>query len=89
MENVDDDLVSETDMLEDTRFHHRLKQCLPYSFKRFAGKRSATNIFLSFDMDIDRISLSFDSIAIQSHINSDPTFICVSSTINSSTFVFL
>jgi len=26
MENVDDDLVSETDMLEDTRFHHQLKQ---------------------------------------------------------------
>ena len=89
MENVDDDLVSETDMLEDTRFLHQLKQCLPYSFKRFARKRSATNIFLSFDMDIDRISLSFGTIATQSHIYSEPTFICVSSTMNSSTFVFL
>ena len=34
-------------------------------------------------------SLSFNSIATQSHMYSEPTFVCVSSTMNSSIFVFL
>jgi hypothetical protein len=66
--------------------------CLPYSSKRLNRKRLATtNMFLSFDIFIERISLSFvGSIATyQSQINSDPILITVSSTTNSSIFFLL
>jgi hypothetical protein len=52
----------------------------PYSFITLERKRSTTNTFRSFDMSNERISLYIGgSITIQSHINSEPTFIAVSS----------
>ena len=43
--------------------------------------RSATNILRSLYMHKERISIFFDSIIIQSHINSESVFIAVSSII--------
>jgi hypothetical protein len=53
MENgCDDGAVSRIYMPVDTMYHHQLKQdgFSPYLFTRFNIKRSATNVFLSFDM---------------------------------------
>ena len=51
--------------------------------KDWIGKRSATNIFRSFDILNPRISLFVGSIAIQSQMNSEPILFTVSSTMNS------
>ena len=61
----------------------------PYSLTMFDRKRSATNMFLSLDMDSARICLFSGSIATQSHTYSEPTLICVSSTMNSDNLFFL
>src|SRR5215210_8459178 len=55
----------------------------------FDRKRSATNMFISLDMDSARICLFSVSIATQSHTYSEPTLICVSSTMNSDNLFFL
>ena len=58
-------------------------ECLPYPSERLNRKRSATNIFRSFDILNPRISLFVGSIAIQSQMNSEPILFTVSSTMNS------
>jgi hypothetical protein len=58
-------------------------ECLPYPSERMDRKRSATNIFCSFDILNPRISLFVGSIAIQSQMNSEPILFTVSSTMNS------
>ena len=64
--------------------------CYPYIFITWNRIRSATtNIFRSFDMRNERICLFFGSITIQSHINSEPAFIIVSSITYSLIFLFL
>ena len=55
---------------------------LPYLFTRFNIKRSVTNIFLSLDMLIWRISRLSFSMAIHNQIYSEPTLIIVSLIIN-------
>jgi hypothetical protein len=52
MENGCDGAVSRIYKPVDTMYLHQLKQdrCSPYLFTRFNIKRSATNMFLSFDM---------------------------------------
>ena len=63
--------------------------CSPYFLIRDCIKRSATNIFLSFDMLIWRISRLSFSMAIHNQIYSEPTLMIVSSIINSVTRIFL
>jgi hypothetical protein len=64
--------------------------CFSYMFITWNRIRSATtNIFRSFDMRNERIYLFFGSITIQSHINSGPDFITVSSMTYSLIFLFL
>jgi hypothetical protein len=53
----------------------------------FERKRSAINMFLSFDTVTARICLFVSSIATQSQIYSDPTLSIVSSTIYSENFL--
>ena len=60
--------------------------CLTYSSMAFDRKRSATNMFLSFDMLCARIRLFLESIATQSQVGSDPILITASSTMNSLIF---
>jgi hypothetical protein len=60
--------------------------CSPYSFTMIDRNRSATNIFRSFDILSERISLSFGSLTTQSHINSEPVFTTVLSMIHSLIF---
>ena len=64
---------------------------LPYSTTILDNNRSATNVFLSFDTVIPTILLLSGSITIhQSHINSqEPTFIIVSSMMNSLIFFLI
>ena len=51
MENGCDGAVSRIYKPVDTMYLHQLKQDVsPYLFTRFNIKRSATNMFLSFDM---------------------------------------
>ena len=53
--------------------------CFPWIFITLEMNLSATNMFLSLDMDNERICLFFGSIATQSHMCSEPTLISVSS----------
>jgi len=64
--------------------------CWPWIPTKLEINRSAKSIFLSLEILIPRISLLSSSIATQSHINSEPIFINVSSMmmINSSNFLF-
>ena len=64
---------------------------LPYSTTILDNNRSATNVLLSFDTVIPTILLLSGSITIhQSHINSqEPTFIIVSSMMNSLIFLLI
>ena len=50
-------------------------ECLPYPSERLDRKRSAINIFHSFDILNPRISLFVGSIAIQSQMNSEPIYL--------------
>jgi hypothetical protein len=50
-------------------------ECLPYPSERLDRKRSAINIFRSFDILNPRISLFVGSIAIQSQMNSEPIYL--------------
>ena len=63
--------------------------CSSYLFTRFNIKRSATNMFLFFDMLIWRISRLSSSMAIHNQIYSEPTLMIVSSIINSVIRIFL
>ena len=60
--------------------------CCPCLLTKPPINLSATNIFLSLEMDSARICLFLGSIATHNQINSEPTFNCVSSTIYSSIF---
>ena len=60
--------------------------CFPWIRIKPDRNLSATNMFLSLDMDSARISLFSGSIAIHNQISSEPTFIKVSSTMYSSIF---
>lgn len=67
---------------------------LLYSSKSFDRQRSSMSIFLlSLDIVIERISLSFDSMAIHHHnqqmYSEEPALTWVSSLINSEIFIFL
>ena len=62
---------------------------LPYSTTILDNNRSATNMFLSFDMVIPTILLLSSSITTQSQTNSEPTFIKVSSMMNSLIFFLI
>ena len=87
-----DAAASKTDRPADTMFHRQSVETgySPCFYNRRYRKRSATNMFLHFDRHIERISLLAASIAThQSHTNSKPILSNVSSTINSSTFLFL
>ena len=89
---VDDDVaVSRTCKPVDTMYFHLLKQDVYslYLFTRFDIKCFATNIFLSIDVLIWRISRLSFSMAIHYQTYSEPTLILVSSTINSKILVFL
>ena len=61
-------------------------QCSPMTIDR---KRLATSIFSSFDMVIERTFLFFVSIMTHNHINSEPIFTIVSSTIYLSIFLLV
>jgi hypothetical protein len=54
-------------------------ECNSCLFTTLDRNRSATNMFRSFDISAARISLCFGSITTQSHINSEPAFIAISS----------
>jgi hypothetical protein len=79
-------------MLQDSGYHVPPSVetgCLLYSFIILERKRSTTNMFRSFDIVVAIIPLLSGSITTHIHINSEPTFICVSSTINSEIVVLL
>lgn len=61
----------------------------PWAFIRSDINFSATSMFLSLVIFCARISLFSGSIATQSHINSEPTFRIVSSTMYSEILFFL
>ena len=63
--------------------------CFPWTLTKPERYRSATNMFLSFEIDSARISLLFGSMVIHNQMYSDPTLISVSSTMNSTIFFFL
>ena len=60
----------------------------PYFSTILDRKRSATNIFLSFEMLIPRISLFLGSIATHNQMYSEPALMIVSSRTYSSMFFF-
>ena len=69
MKNGCDDLVSRICKLVYTHVPPSVDiEYLPYSFINDEIKRSAMNIFRSFDILIPRISLDSDSIATQIHM---------------------
>ena len=57
--------------------------CLPYPLIKSEMNLSATNIFLSLEIDSARISVLFTSIATHNQMYSEPTLSNVSSTMNS------
>ena len=88
LQNEYDDLYSRVS----ARVHHVLPSvetgCLPCSSTISEINRSATNIFRSLDIRIERISLSFGSITTHSQMYYGPPLIMVSS-ITYSNFLFL
>src|SRR6476660_1839064 len=92
MKNVNDYLLLKiyTLVVDIKCHHHRLKQNVDHILLQYVIENaSATNIFLSFDISIARISLSFGSIITHNQIYSkEPTLIKVSSIIYPSIFLF-
>ncbi len=85
MKNAYDEAISRTYKPVDTKYLHLLK----LDVDQLEINCSASSIFLSLDILIPRIFLLSSPIATQSHINSEPIFIKVSSMMNSSIFFFL
>ena len=92
MKNVNDYLLLKIyTLVVDTKcHHHRLKQNVDHILLQYVIENAlATNIFLSFDILVARISLSFGSIITHNQIYSEePTLIKVSSIIYPSIFLF-
>src|SRR6187455_2349751 len=63
--------------------------CLPYPLIKSDINLSATNMFLSLEIDSARISLLLASIATHNHMYSEPTLSNVSSTMNSKILLLL